>query len=242
MKRHTERGTSLFELMFVIILLFVTMGVIFSLVGTVMQRASTEQVKTDMFQEAREFMDQMSLDLRQAGYPNIRSYPSSGVVTASPADNDTKIAVGLVKVADGDLWIEGDMDGSGVVSVVHYHLDTSTTDNCPCLKRSQQPKITGNPLSGQTTPVYQMEVQGILNTNIFSAFTFGSSGTPITLPIDYTTNPTDIASADTIKIMVTVQGVSADPRTGQKPVATLVSTVKLANCSQAATGLQMSCQ
>ena len=87
-----------------------------------------------------------------------------------------------------------------------------------------------------------MEVQNVQNTTIFSAFTWESTGTPITLPIDFDNNPNDIASTDTIKIVLTVQSLNADPRTGQKPITTLVSTVRLNNCSQAATGLTMSCQ
>ncbi len=242
MIRKSQRGSSLFELMFVVILLFITLGVIFHLIVMVIQRSSAEQSKTDLIQEGREFMDQMSLDLRQAGYPSPRNFASSGVITATPISNDARVAAGVVKIGSGDLWLEGDVDGSGTVSVIHYHLDTGTTDNCPCLKRSQQIKIEGDPVSGQTEPVYQMEVQNVQNTDVFSAFTWGSTGTPITLPVDFTANGADIAAVDTIKVVLTLQSATPDSRTGQRPFTTLVSTVKLNNCSPAATGLSMSCQ
>src|SRR5207245_10338709 len=99
------------------------------------QRAATEQTKLDLLQEGQEFMDLMARDLRQAGYPNPRNF-ASGVLTVSPIANDHRAAVGLVKVHTNDLWFEGDVDGSGTVSLVEYHLDTSTSNNCPCLKRS----------------------------------------------------------------------------------------------------------
>src|SRR5947199_3776580 len=141
-------------------------------------RSATEQTKLDMLQEGREFMDQMSRDLRQAGYPNPRNF-ASGVLTVSPIANDHRAAVGLVKVDTGDLWFEGDVDGSGTVSVVQYHLDSVGT-NCPCLKRSQLPKIDASPLS-QSTPTYQVEVQGVQNTSIFAAFNSGATvGLPVT--------------------------------------------------------------
>src|SRR5262245_24108398 len=112
--------------MIVIVLVLVVTGALFQLIHLSMVRASTEQAKLDMFQEAREFMDQMSRDLRQAGYPSPRNLDAS-VLTEDPIINDRHGAAGITKIDSGDLWFEGDVDGSGVVSVVQYHLDTSTT-------------------------------------------------------------------------------------------------------------------
>src|SRR6266571_3767049 len=151
-KRKTGmRGFSLIELMIVLVVLLIIAGAIFQVINLSTERSATEQTKLDMFQEGREFMDQMSRDLRQAGYPNPRNF-ASGVLTVSPIANDHRAAVGLVKVDTNDLWFEGDVDGSGTVSVVQYHLDTSTSNNCPCLKRSQLPKTDGDPVAGQSTP------------------------------------------------------------------------------------------
>jgi Tfp pilus assembly protein PilW len=236
------RGFSVIELMVAIMVMMIVVGGIFGVIDVVNQRSATEQAKLDMFQEAREFVDQMSRDLHQAGYPNPRNFLGTGVLTASPITNDLKNAVGIVKVADGDVWFEADVEGTGTVSVVRYHLDTSTTNGCPCLRRSQLPKITGNPVTGQTTENYQVEVQGVENTAIFSAFTRGTTGTPITLPVDFNTNPTDIANVDTIKVTLSLRSPVVDPKTGRHPESILVATVKLNNCSQAATAAAMSCQ
>ena len=221
-------------------ILLVVSAAVFKLVAVATERSSTEQTKLDMFQEAREFMDQMSRDLRGAGYPNPRNVVST-VLTQVPERNDHHAAVGLVKVEAGDLWFEGDVDGTGEVSTIKYHLDTSTANHCPCLKRSQLPKVDGDPLiegtGGQTPASYEIEVQGVTNTAIFSAYNNGAAvGLPVTLSAGAT-----LAGADTIQAVLSLEASAADPQTHQKPTTTILTTLKLNNCSQAAAGQQTSC-
>jgi prepilin-type N-terminal cleavage/methylation domain-containing protein len=237
LKRHA--GFSLIELMIVMVLVLLVSGVILQVINLAGARSAAEQTKTDVFQEAREFMDQMSRDLRQAGYPSPRNMDPS-VFTQVPYINDLHAAAGVVEVSDTDLKFEGDTDGTGSVKVVHYHLDTSTTYGCPCLKRSELPKINGSPMTGQTTEVYQVEVQGVRNTNIFSAY---NNGTAVGLPVDITTlGGNTLATVDTVQAVLTLESAAIDPQTRQKSVTTLVSTVRLNNCSQAAIGFKTSCQ
>ncbi|PYS07829.1 MAG: hypothetical protein DMG15_29085 [Acidobacteria bacterium] len=232
-------GFSLLELMVVLIIVLTISGAVFQTINMTTQRSAAEQTKVDMFQEAREFMDQMSRDLRQAGYPSPRNYDPA-VLTQNPIINDRHAAAGLVKVDAGDLWFEGDVDGSGKVSIVQYHLDTSTANNCPCLKRSQIDKKDGDPLTGQDPASYQVEVQGVQNTNIFSPYTNGAAvGLPVTTA---TATGTIIASVDTVQATLTLEGSLVDPQTRKKPVTTLITTVRLNNCSQAAIGYKTSCQ
>ncbi len=250
-RRTGRNGFSMIEVLIVLLILSVITAAIFQQIDQVQQRSATEQSKLDMFQESREFMDQIARDLRQAGYPSSRNF-APGVLTpdpgrpSSPYAADARAAVGLVKVDTGDLWFEGDVDGTGNVAAVHYHLDTSTANNCPCLRRSQQQKIVGDPLTGQTTPVYEVEVQNVQNGNstspIFYAYPHGSGGVAATLPIDFNSQPSTLASIDTIKVVLTVQSKNPDPKTGQYPITTLVSTVRLNNCSAATTAQYMSCQ
>jgi prepilin-type N-terminal cleavage/methylation domain-containing protein len=237
-----ERGFSLIELMISVVILLIVVGGIFGVIDVVNQRSSTEQAKLDMFQEAREFMDQMSRDLHQAGFPSTRHYIKEGIITEDPAINDDLNAVGIVKVDSGDLWFEGDVDGTGVISVVRYHLDTTTDNGCPCLRRSQLPKINGNPVTEQTAEVYQIQVQGVQNTDIFAAFSRGTTGTPITLPVNFNADGASIASVDTVKAVLSLRSPLADPKTKQHPTTTLVMTAKLNNCSQAADNMAMSCR
>ncbi len=237
--RNSVRGFSLMELMIVLVIVLAISGAIFQVIQLTTQRSSAEQTKVDMFQEAREFMDQMARDMRQAGYPNPRNMDPS-MLTQNPRKNDHHAAAGLVKVDTGDLWFEGDVDNSGTISVIQYHLDTSTANNCPCLKRSQVTKVDGDPLNGQPSPAYQVEVQGVQNTTIFSAFNNGAAiGLPVTIS---TASGTTMATVDTIQAILTLQASVVDPQTRQKPVTSLITTVRLNNCSQAAIGFQTSCQ
>jgi prepilin-type N-terminal cleavage/methylation domain-containing protein len=240
--KQESRGFSLIELMVGMVVMMIVLSGIFGVIDLVNQRSSTEQAKLDMFQEAREFMDQMSRDLHQAGYPSPRHYLKAGMLTVDPVINDPNNAVGIVKVDDGDLWFEGDVDGTGEVSVVRYHLDTSTSNGCPCLRRSQLPKVEGAPVDGQSDEEYQVQVQGVQNEDIFSAFSRGTTGVPIDLPIDFAADPDIIATVDTIKVVLSLRSATADPKTGKHPVTTLIATSKLNNCSQAATAAAMSCE
>lgn len=238
--RNPQLGMSLIEVMVVLLITTVITGAVFSQIVNVQHRASSEQVKLDLFQEARDFVDQMSRDLRQIGYPSPKNFAAGQLASGA---NDSNGAVGLVKVGVDELRFEGDVNGDGTVESLRYELVT-TGDNCPCLRRSEIPKITANPLTGQGTPSWYTEVQHVQNgtsTNpIFFAYTHG--GTPVSLPVDFNSNADTIASIDTIKIVITTQAKNPDPQTGARPSTTLVSTVRLNNCSQAASGKPMSCQ
>ncbi len=232
MRSSNQRGFSLLELMIVVVLLLAMMATVFQLINQAIARSGTEQSKLDMFQESREFMDQLSRDLHEAGYPSTQNL-ASNVLTAIPVTNDHQNAVGIVKIATGDLWFEGNVDGTGVVYSVQYHLDTSTANGCPCLRRSQQLKVDGNPLTGQTPATYEVEVQGVQNTNIFSAFLHGATGTPVTLPVDFNANASTIANIDTVEAVLTIKSTHVDSQTLKNPTTSLISTIRLNNCSQA---------
>ena len=243
MKRQNNSGFSLIEMMIAIAVLTIIMGAMFQQIIVAQQRSGVEQAKLDLFQESREFMDQLTRDLHNAGYPNPRNYgyAAGTFQVPSPASQQSNAAAGLVKVDNGDLWFEGDVIGDGQVYVVHYHLDTDGT-NCPCLKRSWQVKVPGDPLTGQTTPDYEVEVQNVLNGTanyplathpIFYAYYLGDTTNPVPLPVDTTGL---IANVNTIKVVLTVQAKIRDPQTRLAPTATLVSTVKLNNCNTTAAG------
>lgn len=251
-RRHSRfaAGFSLIEFMIVILVLSIMMGAVFQQISLVQKRSGTEQNKLDMFQEAREFMDQMQRDLHAAGYPNQHNF---GYSSSTPTNlyltgtNDMHNAVGLVKIASGELWFEGDTDGTGIVQSVRYYLD-NTGNNCPCLKRAQVAKQNGDPLTGQGTAVFQTEVQNVQNMNasgtiitpVFTAFDI--SGNSITLPIDFDANAETIASVRTIRMRVIVQAKNPDLQTGLAPIATLNSMVSLNNCSAASQSETFSCQ
>ncbi|MGH9521312.1 MAG: PilW family protein [Terriglobales bacterium] len=236
--KQPQSGFSLIELMIVLLVLSVMMGAVFQQINLVQQRNTAEQAKTDMFQESRSFMDQLTRDLHMAGYPNPRNF-APGYVTGP---NDTHAAVGLVQVTSNSLTFEGDVDGDGVIDSVQYYLN-STGNNCPCMRRSQTQKISADPMSQGTAANY-MEVQNVQNGTsanpIFQAYDI--NGNLITLPVDFDNNKTTMATIRSIKVTMTVQSPIVDIKTRIYPITTLVSSIDLDNCSQAATNKTMSCQ
>jgi type II secretory pathway pseudopilin PulG len=237
----SEMGFSLLELLVVCGLMTIIMGAIFGQIIQGQQSSAAEQTKLDLFQESREFMDQMSRDLRASGYPNTRNFSAD---PTTPAEQSQQEAVGLVKLDVGDFQFESSTDGTQNVSVITYQLVT-TGSNCPCLVRSQVPKIVGDPLTGQSLPVNQTEVQNVLNGTtadpIFQAFY--ADGTAVPVPIDMTNS--SLANVNSIVVTLKVQSPYSDPKTGQKPTITLLSTVRLNNCSVAypnTSGTVMGCK
>jgi prepilin-type N-terminal cleavage/methylation domain-containing protein len=273
-EKKAQSGFTLLELLIVMVLLAIVVGAIFRQVSTANERGANERVQLDLFQESREFMDQMARDLRQSGYPNPRNYDATilkctavnGDCTTTPptlGDDQTTsayAAVGLTQADANDLYFEGGVDDTndtGKVLFTQYSYDPSTTGNCPCLRRSQQVKVQGTPtslLGGATTANYTTEVQNVqnyLNGNNVPIFSFYTNGG--TTPVPESTyswngvdgsgnsnNPT-LASIDTVRIQLMVQSPTADLKSGQAPVITLVSTVRINNCSQAAGSEHLSC-
>jgi prepilin-type N-terminal cleavage/methylation domain-containing protein len=247
-QRRKSSGFSLIEMMIVVLVLSLVLAAVFAQMMQGQQRATAEDVKLELFQESREFMDQMVRDLHQAGVPNPRNFAPNQLGGDDPSIVQSAfVAYGLVKVDKGDLWFEGDMDGTGKVSSIRYHLETDGP-NCPCLQRSQVDKIGGGPLDQGYSP--EVEVQNVLNgtanypldTNpIFLAYKVGDTTNPVPLPIDTASDPSTLANINTIKVQLTVRAAHPDPKTGERTVTTLVSTAKLNNCSMAAQGGKMSC-
>ena len=239
-KANSEAGFSLLEMLVACALVVLIMGAVFAQINQAQKNSTSQQTKLDLFQESREFMDQIARDLRASGYPNTRNFSSDPV---SPAEQSPQEAVGLVKLDVGELWFESSIDGSGNVSVIHYNL-VQTGIGCPCLERSQTAKIQADPLTGQTE-TDQVDVQSVFNGTttdpIFQAYY--ADGTSVSLPIDMTNNA--LANVNTIGITLKVQSSVPDLTTGQKPTMTLVSTVRLNNCSVAypgTTGTVMGCK
>ncbi len=170
-----QRGFTLLEMMMVVLILTLVMGVVFNQINMTQKRYRTEEMKLDLTQESREFMDQIVRDLHSVGYPTAKMYNTS--MLASTPINGTNVAAGLVKAAYDELWFEGDVNGDGTVWVIDYKLQPDANGNCPCrISRSQLQKVAGNPLTGQTTPQYNMELTDVINSGGAGG---GASGTAV---------------------------------------------------------------
>jgi prepilin-type N-terminal cleavage/methylation domain-containing protein len=242
--RNTQSGFTLFEMMVVLLILGVITGGIFAQIDLAQQRAYSEQVKLDNFQEARDFVDQFFRDVNQIGYPNSRMVDTTSLLWVPPLAfpqliNDNRLAIGLVKIDANEIRFEGDMNGDGTIQSIIYKINGSTTCNL-CLQRSQVDKATGDPLTGQGTN-WGTETNDVITNPIFSYFK--ADGTQVTgLPIDISTGAATIASVKTIKISLTIRNNAVtDPKTHQPIETNFEGEVSLNNCSMAASGAPMSC-
>ena len=257
LRRGRQGGFSLLEMLFVVAILTIVMAIVFKQINLVQKRSRTEEMKLDMTQESREFMDQLVRDMHSIGYPTASMYSSS-------ASTNANVAAGLVKVAYDELWFEGDVDGDGTVDVIDYKLQADANGNCPCkLSRSQYPKAGGTALLSQTTNAYSVSLSDVINSGgagggasgtakyAISGSAYGSSGTANdTTYADYKTanvftyykadgtevTPTDISGdptlsndVKTIRININVLGRQADMQTGRRPVMSYSAAVRMPN-------------
>jgi prepilin-type N-terminal cleavage/methylation domain-containing protein len=252
----SHRGFSLIELLVVVAIITIVMAAILTQVDQIQQRATAEQGRVDDFQQARDFMAQVVREARQMGYPNVLNFdtnvatsgtcgsvssPITVTAWATPLMNDCRIAVGLIKLTNTELDFSGDVDGTGIVSIVSYKLNGD--GSCAaCMERAQVAKANAqNPLTqvnGIPASSYVQEVQNVLTTNpIFSAYK--ADGTAVSMVgLDITSNPAAVATARLIKINLSVANPnSVDPRTGHQLEADLSGNVQVVNCSMATSGI-----
>ena len=223
--RNRQKGFSLIELLTVVVILMLVTGVVFQQIDLVQKRGRQEDVKMDLTQESREFIDQMVRDLHTSGYPNKKMYTLNLV-----NNNDSRNAVGLVQVTPTSIWFEGDVDGDGQVDSIQYQLQTNG-GTCPCvIRRSQVVKVNGVAPLAQASN-FNMEANNVVNSGgtvaitgnttlasgvvsndtLYGAFkaapifrAYDSNGTELALPLDIGSNPTAISSIRAIRITVNV--------------------------------------
>src|SRR6201997_1213516 len=118
--KNVERGFSLIELMVVCLVLVIVLGGVFRIINHVMQRSQVEQVKVDLSQQAREFVDEFERDIHQAGYPSCHQVYNSANCTSMY--NNASVAAGLVYVSNTQVIFEGDTNGDGTVESVRYRI------------------------------------------------------------------------------------------------------------------------
>jgi prepilin-type N-terminal cleavage/methylation domain-containing protein len=250
-----SHGFSLIELLVVMAVMVIIMGTVFKSINLTQQKSSSEQVKLDLTQQAREFIDQITRDLRSAGYPNSRNMMVGSVDTANNALTDPRSfenGVGLIKVTYNQLWFAGDVDGTSdgnghpFVKIIKYDYFATGT-NCPCLRRTEYLRTSYlDPVADATgaTATPQLEIQGIQNGTSFTDPIFTAydptTGTPVAAAIDFTSSGPTMAKINSLRIILAVQGQHKES-TGAYPVTRVVSNIGLTNCSQAYGGMTLSC-
>lgn len=222
MKSGRQAGFTLLELMISLAILSVVIGVVVEGINTMQERNTVETNKLDLTQQTREFMDQIVNDLDQAGFPGLNMFDPA---TLNPAVGGNKIctqnnnvACGFITVSTTAIQFEGDVDGTGV-SEVYIQLN-QPAGGCPCtIQRGTVLKSVGG------VPPFYTQVDNVMNTNVFTAY--GADGSSITLPQDKTTGQMNQIAA--IGITMYVRSTQTDPKTGQSPTVTMVSSAKVRN-------------
>jgi prepilin-type N-terminal cleavage/methylation domain-containing protein len=249
-----QRGFTLLELMIVLVLLSLVVGAVFSQLNLAQQRLSTEEVRLDDFQQARDFVDQFFRDINEIGTPNTQLFdltqtfspalatPQTSYSWANAYINDSRFAVGLTKINSNEIHFEGSVNGDGTVQSIVYMLNGSGSCSL-CMQRSQVNKVSGTDPLGQSTN-WGTEVNDLVSTAVFTFYQY--DGTQVTsLPVDYTTlaGAQTLANIKTIQINLTIRNPNiADKQTGLPIETSFEGEVSLNNCSMLATGQNMSCQ
>ena len=136
-KGNTRKGFSLVEMMMVVLILTILVGTMFRQIDRAQTRYSVETRKLDLTQQNRDFIDQFTRDLHQAGYPSPATYGNRVDLSSNLT------AAGIWYISQTDLRMEADVDGTGVVEIA-YHYDDGTVagpNKCPCMMRASAAKI-----------------------------------------------------------------------------------------------------
>lgn len=216
-KTSANRGFTLLELMVTIAILSIVFGVVAKGIVQVQQRNTVEVNKVDLTQETRQFMDQITNDIHQAGFPTIRMFdPVLAYTTAS-----NQVAAGLTFVSGNEVDFQGDVDGTGKVSDVVIRV-IPAGGPCPCtVQRGTVAKTVGG------APVYYTELDNLQNPTVFTAY--GSDGGVIPLPTVVDLTGVALKNINAIGITLWVQSTVPDSQTKTFPTVTMVSQAKLDN-------------
>jgi prepilin-type N-terminal cleavage/methylation domain-containing protein len=212
-----QGGFSLIELLVVVLLLSIVVGALFSQIERAQIRYRVEDQRLDLTQQQREFIDQFTRDLHQAGYPTANMY-TTGV-------NANLWARGILSISPTDVQLEGDTEGDGQVYTVEYsYFDGAgwpgpSQNPCPCIRRSSLVKGSAGPATTFT------EVQGVITTSdaIFAAY--NSNGGLVPLPA----SASDLKTIKTVRITLTTQGSAKDNDTRKDIQVTMTGMARLVN-------------
>jgi len=147
--KRSIRGFTLLELLISLLILAVVSGAVFEQINRMQKKSSSEAMKLDQSQQAREFIDQTVRDLHMAGYPGPSMY-------SNPLAHPYRVAAGLVSVSPTQILLEGDVNNDGKVYSVNisYVANDPNDPTCPCIRRSAIEKIDADSFSQPTTPNY----------------------------------------------------------------------------------------
>jgi type II secretory pathway pseudopilin PulG len=226
---RTTAGFSLLELLMVVLLLTIIVGALFAQIERAQVRYRVEDEKLDLTQQEREFIDQFTRDLHQAGFPTMAVYGNQYGTSRKYT------AAGVWSISDTELHMEGDVDGDGVVkSVVYSYFDGSGwagpgANPCPCMRRSSNAKQDNTAPSSQPLGTYFTEVENVIPINsqpMFSAY--DDSGNQISIN-PTVVDPNVLKTIKTVRITLTTQGRIKDSDAHKDIQVTMTGMARLVN-------------
>lgn len=220
-RARAQSGFSLVELMIVIVILTIVFAVVAQGIKSLQNRNTAEVSKLDVVQSTRDFLDQTTRDIHQAGYPPAVMQTGSGC-------GQPNVACRITSMNTNQIIFEGDTNGDGTVEQETIQIvgaDGNLGTACPCtLQRGSQGKVQA--LAGGVPPYYA-ELGNVINNQIFSAST--NTGGAVALPAAGSAAASTLASISTVRVTVNVQGNDADPTTKQFPVVSMTAESRISN-------------
>ena len=218
-KKRATAGFTLIEMLISLAILVTVTGAVFEQINSMQKKSASEAVNVDLTQQSRDFINQTVRDLHMAGYPGPGMY-SNAVVRPS------LVASGLVRVSSTEILMEGDVNNDGTVqSVDIVYVGSDPNDpNCPCIRRSAQPKIDADSFSQPTNLLYTETQQifppgtgaGKSGEDLFEYY--NQNGNPVDLStggdMSTTQGAANLATIKTVKINLSLLTNQRDPQTG----------------------------
>jgi prepilin-type N-terminal cleavage/methylation domain-containing protein len=213
-KNRAIAGFTLIEMLVSLAILMIVTGAVFQQINSMQKKSASEAVNVDLTQQAREFINQTVRDLHMAGFPNPGMY-SSAVIRPS------LVANGLLRVSPTEILMEGDVNNDGAVESVDInYVESDPNDpNCPCIRRSAQPKIDADSFSQPINLLYT-ETQQVFppgtgvdqsGEDLFAYYDQNGNVVPVGAG---TTDPAIITTIKTVKINLSLLTNQRDPVTG----------------------------
>jgi len=222
-KQNPRAGFSLLETMMAVAILVILMIGAFHQILKAQASYRVEDQKLEMTQQQREFIDQFTRDLHQAGYPS----PTSLNVTAL---GDNRIAAGLFSITNNSVTMEGDLDGNGVQIVTYaYSAGAGCPGGTSCILRTSVAKTGGVP---ETTAVVQNVIDPG-NQGIFTAYR--SDGVPVVLPLGPAGATTDdgtyqqLRGIKSVRVTLTLQGAGREMDGAHTLQVNMTGTARIPN-------------
>jgi type II secretory pathway pseudopilin PulG len=211
MKRNAraKSGFTLLETMISVLLMTIVLGAIFRQIHRAQASYRVEGQKIDMTQQEREFIDQFTRDLRQAGYPSPFTLGIAPPINLS----NNSIAAGITAISPNSLTLEGDLDNSGAIQIVTYTFNNNVVVPCPCIQRTVSVKGSAAPANTY------IEVQNMLDPGVqgiflpYDANGAAQPGLNLTLPAGADTKDATYGQLHQIKsvrVTFTLQGTSRE--------------------------------